>query len=614
MSKKELARPGKFFVGGHRKVCNICKKIEYTKRSLEIHKHNAHACLRCGDKTIVDKSRHRCRRPQFGGAGGISNSLLIETTAFEEVQSSLAGTFRRYVLKHKVAVPLLQKYYYEIYDDFNVSLKKLLRLRSIYPDGFKLRLVLDVILHKTNSDIRASSHLSSSCKCLVNKYEIRTNLFDMVNEQVANLDVYQRNGSNWTIVEIKNLNVYISKPKSLRGGSYIPTPKRYDDKRGLIKLKTTNNQCFQYCCISKLLGHRSLQKAAPLQQYEQFQTQNKDNSLINFSCFDSTAGVKISQLSRFEKLNPDFSVNVYNYSPEWKSIYLIYKTKKMKKYHVDLMRLQKEMKSHFVLISNFSRFMWEPGYNKKYFCRVCLHGFITKHGRNKHSKLCNQINKTVIRFPTIALHKYGQYVENEPPPVYIVADFETVASRPGEDVDIMDGESDDEMGGGGSGIDHILQRRGFAFVTMSGDEPIIIKTHVGTTPAKKFVIYMLRISELYQERVSAYAKMMRMNSDDWINFATTTICCLCKSKSEYKPRFEMLIILIVLLLLQNRFTPNSTIKWLTPTKSEQWMQIWTSSQSPTFSTERFDTTVIPRNKMYFRTGRNTSEPPTLTAT
>ena len=61
---------------------------------------------------------------------------------------------------------------------------------------------------------------------------------------------------------------------------------------------------------------------------------------------------------------------------------------------IDLLLLIDEEKSHYVYIKDFNRFMFHRTKikNKKWFCKSCLHCFISENILIKHKEICLSIN------------------------------------------------------------------------------------------------------------------------------------------------------------------------------------------------------------------------------
>ena len=148
---------------------------------------------------------------------------------------------------------------------------------------------------------------------------------DMVNENNAH-------GSRYVIDAFKQVTINEASCQPLSGSTYIKLPQYLENKKALINIKNTDNQCFKYCiCAHKFKPEKDPQRPTKY-------TQEMLDSI-------KTEGVEMpvkacsAVYRKIEKQN-DFSFNVYtcelstagNYP-----IYPIYLTNNMKSTHVNLL-------------------------------------------------------------------------------------------------------------------------------------------------------------------------------------------------------------------------------------------------------------------------------------
>jgi hypothetical protein len=67
----------------------------------------------------------------------------------------------------------------------------------------------------------------------------------MMDQMLEALASYLNKGSGWRLKEI-NLEVKIYENKPLRGSSYVDLPKFIKDKKAMINIKNTDNECFKW--------------------------------------------------------------------------------------------------------------------------------------------------------------------------------------------------------------------------------------------------------------------------------------------------------------------------------------------------------------------------------
>ncbi len=71
-------------------------------------------------------------------------------------------------------------------------------------------------------------------------------------------------------------------------------------------------------------------------------------------------------------------------------------------YQVNLLLLQSENQSHYVVIKNIHRFLSDrrKGNSSYYFCQYCLHGFTSQNLLNDHIQYCQVHDAQKIELPT----------------------------------------------------------------------------------------------------------------------------------------------------------------------------------------------------------------------
>lgn len=108
-------------------------------------------------------------------------------------------------------------------------------------------------------------------------------------------------GSGFSLGEILELEIQISRFERLRGSSYIDLPPFLKDKKAVINVQNGDNRCFQFAILSAL--YPAVKNAHRSSNYIRY---------INTLNFDGIKSpVDIKDISKFEAQNPTISVNVY---------------------------------------------------------------------------------------------------------------------------------------------------------------------------------------------------------------------------------------------------------------------------------------------------------------
>ena len=110
--------------------------------------------------------------------------------------------------------------------------------------------------------------------------------------------------------------------------------------------------------------------------------------------------MEVRDIHKIKKKN-SIGISVFGY--ENKEKHPIYVLKKYcEEKHVDLLAIGKEGKRHYVLIENFSTFMYDYTLHRgrRHFCRYCLQAFSTEEMLKLYIKDCFKVNgKQRIKMP-----------------------------------------------------------------------------------------------------------------------------------------------------------------------------------------------------------------------
>ena len=129
------------------------------------------------------------------------------------------------------------------------------------------------------------------------------------------LDRFTHLGSGYTLDRILKCTVHILKYRPLVGSSYIPTPKKLAGKHAIVNPQNEDNQCFKWAVLAGLYPAKDhVNRISNYRPHE-----NKvDWSMLKFP-------VSLRHIRQFERVNTEFTVNVYSY--EDKDVIPVYVTK-----------------------------------------------------------------------------------------------------------------------------------------------------------------------------------------------------------------------------------------------------------------------------------------------
>ena len=152
--------------------------------------------------------------------------------------------------------------------------------------------------------------------------------------------------------------------------------------KGLINIKNNDNKCFLWCHVRHL---------NPVERNPQRIT-IKDRQLVNKLSYERiNFPVSRKDYCKVEIKN-NICINVFCYDNNL--TYPVYLSNQKFNDNMDLLLISNELKSHYVYIKNFDKFMFNKikNRNKKYFCKFCLQFFGNEKVSTEHRKDCLVIN------------------------------------------------------------------------------------------------------------------------------------------------------------------------------------------------------------------------------
>ena len=293
--------------------------------------------------------------------------------------------------------------------------------------GFKFYVTLKVKMRKETEDgtIYAEPYFSSSTMTVTNKDQILEKIVLAEEVILTRIAEWLSEGSGWVVEEILNHYINVASYIPLRGNSYIPLPEELrNSKKGLINLKNEDNKCFLWCHIR----HKNPAKKDPqrVKISDKEFVQKLDYSGITFP-------VQIKDVGKIEKQN---SINISIFGYENEKLYPIRISEEKYDDHMDLLYItegNEKTKSHFVLIQNFDKLMYNFTKHKdtKHFCKRCLHCFSSKNLLERHQPDCFALNGTqAIEMPVEGSKIYFKnHHKMQPVPFVIYADFEAITEK-----------------------------------------------------------------------------------------------------------------------------------------------------------------------------------------
>ena len=269
-----------------------------------------------------------------------------------------------------------------------------------------------------------TAYFNSQAQTIINQTEIPEAL-KLSKQQILNkVAQWISEGSGWMIRLVDNRYLNVVKYQPIKRSSYIKLPNELQNSaKGLINIKNEDNECFRWCHIRYLNPQdRDPQR---IKNSDRAFIQNPDHEGITFP-------VTIKQINKIERQNK-IRINVFGY--EEKQPFPIFVSKEKQTDEINLLLITEGTKTHFVLIKDFNRFMYNQTKHKerKHFCMFCLQCFSSEGVLADHKENCIQINGTqAIKMPTKdknMILKYNNQHKQLPVPFVAYADFEAITQK-----------------------------------------------------------------------------------------------------------------------------------------------------------------------------------------
>lgn len=271
-------------------------------------------------------------------------------------------------------------------------------------------------------------------------------------------DMENTRGSEWRFRKFVKFVIKTQKLKSVFGKSYIKLPQLLINKKCCVNIKNDDNRCFDWCLIaSKVYDTIKSKDKNELYHYKKNQDKIKIPDDIEYP-------IRLDDIHKYEELN-DIQINVFSldeYDDDTKNIKDCireeYKANKHRKEVVNLLLIEEDGKTHYVLINSLSRlFACKTTKRVKYFCDNCLvKSFMTMDLLEKHKNKCCNLDEfekksldVSCECPEEGSDKSTLKFRNEKNkfkhPFHVIADFESTLSNCKSDYDGLTKEEYDSL-------------------------------------------------------------------------------------------------------------------------------------------------------------------------
>lgn len=310
-------------------------------------------------------------------------------------------------------------------NEIRVKAFEILNANLTAQKNLKWYLVFKIKFQKESIDeiIFKEAYFRSFCNVLLQTEEIDDQILQNVNKILANISEWQSEGSGWTLNEILQADINICQYKPLCGRSYIDLPRALKYKRAIINIKNTDNKCFMWSILAQLHPVDSKCHANSVHHYWHYKNE------LSFG--DIEFPVKVTDVKKFEHLNPTISVNVFGYEGHLYPLHITQKRDAPN--HVNLLLLSNSETTHYALIKDLDKLLNDQTkhHGKKHFCHFCLHNFSTENNLHRHLQSCQNLGFQKTTLPNVK-EKWMKFtnIQKQMKAEFIVyADFECFTTK-----------------------------------------------------------------------------------------------------------------------------------------------------------------------------------------
>ena len=346
---------------------------------------------------------------------------------------------------------------------------------------------------------------------------------EFIDEVKGDIESWSERGSGWVMDEILNAYINVSRYQPMRGGSYMPLPKKLQNKKAIINVQNIDNECLRWALRAALFT-----PTGKVTRTSSYPTEDG----LNFTGIDFPTPV--NQIGRLEKQNHNLAINVFGWEDGNVVVYRI-SEKGGEIPKINLMLIKQGENAHYSFVKRLSALLYDQSKNSnsKHFCERCLHGYTRKDLLEKHKPECKGLLKSPTRTEMakegcnkMAFQNYNKQMKA---PYVVYADFECVLKKiatcePGSTKSYKIKTEKHEP----CGFSYVIARsdgQTFGPYTYRGEDAVYV-----------FLRYLMS-HETEMRKDMANKRPLVMTNQDWQKHKSSAQCHIC-NKSLHKDLYQ----------------------------------------------------------------------------
>ena len=142
---------------------------------------------------------------------------------------------------------------------------------------------------------------------ILNEHNIDTlnhALNQFIDEMKGEIEAWSEKGSGWIMDKMLKAFINVARYQPMRGGSYIPLPKKLQNKKGIINVQNRDNHCLRWALWAALFP---APRGTQVSRTSNYPTEDG----LNFTGIDFPTAV--FQIDRLERQNHTLAINVFGW-------------------------------------------------------------------------------------------------------------------------------------------------------------------------------------------------------------------------------------------------------------------------------------------------------------
>ena len=353
----------------------------------------------------------------------ISPTIMGE---FEIVRNNFNDWLRVWKMQVTKNNKALFKFFQKTKNSFiNVCKKEVEVMKSV-----KIQFTLNVEFHikRDEKEEKMNHYFNRMQPVILNQHNIdiiKPLLNQFIDEVKGEIEAWSERGSGWIMDEILEAYINVARYQPMRGGSYMPLPKKLQNKKAIINVQNRDDHCLRWALRAALFP---APRGAKVTRTSSYPTEDG----LNFTGIDFPTPVW--QIGRLEKQNNNLAINVFGWENGNVVVHRI-SEKGGEIPRINLMLIKQGENTHYSFVKRLSALLFDQSKNSnsKHFCERCLHGYTTIDLLERHKSECKGLLKSPTRteMPKEGENKmaFKNYHKQMKAPYVVYADFECVLKK-----------------------------------------------------------------------------------------------------------------------------------------------------------------------------------------